>query len=143
MTTTYARKEDLDIRTETIRYRFIDMIGNECEKVCATAREAQDFLMFHSEFTNDAISCMCDVNVDGDLIIWSKNAFAGNKSNERIFDVNDIEIRELISKGLTYPQARRFAMHKAGMSISAIALQESTGRSTIQDSIELARKKVE
>jgi len=143
MTTTFAKRHDLDIQSDVIVYRYLNALGSEHETICKTAKESHEFLWLHPEFITDAISCMCDVNCIGDLVIWSSEAFNKDKRSERIYDVNDQEIRDLISKGLTYAQARRYVMHKDGMSISAIALIETTGRSTIQDSIELARKKIE
>jgi len=56
--------------------------------------------------------------------------------------VRNNKVADLIEKGLTYPQARRYAMHKDGKTLNEIADIECVGITTVQDSVNLAKDKV-
>ena len=146
MATTLARKEDLEIKTETVVFNYLNGLVTKYETVCKTSKETFEFLCSHNEFITEKYSCICDVNENGDLIVWSPDYFESFKNeiySKRKYDLDDEEIKDLIVRGLTFKQARRYAMHKAGMSFSEIATLELIKRAAVQDSIEASRKKIE
>jgi hypothetical protein len=58
------------------------------------------------------------------------------------FHLGNRKVSSLVEKGLTYPQARRYAMSESGMTMFEIAEAEGIGIPSVQDSIEAARKKL-
>jgi len=63
--------------------------------------------------------------------------------NEKEYDLSNMDVQTNIEKyGMTYPQARRYAMYNDGISMQEIADREYKKKASIQNSIDLAKDKI-